>query len=315
MIINVEHLNKILGSTSSAILGISGGVDSMCLLDWFYRNRDQIKYKWRVVHINHSIAQESNVWSDHVVNECKKRDIDCSSISVDLSNRGNNLEYAARHARYEAFANQPEDTVVLAHHQNDQVETFFLKVFRGSGVKGLRGMQEVSECWYNQKQTIIRPLLNVSKAQLVHYAEQYNITYCEDPSNADTSFDRNWIRNKVWPIINDRFSIADVNITRCMSYLTESWELSKELAELDFNTCSLSENALDWNKVKAMSQLRIKNLLLHIMDMKNATGFSTHQINQWAKSLKTSDINSKTELRTKDIRIVKHGPKLYLTVM
>jgi tRNA(Ile)-lysidine synthase len=311
MIIQPTHLKNLLSKTDECVLGVSGGLDSMCLMDWFYRNPEHVP-KWRVIHVNHNISPDSGKWAQHVMDECAKRDVACEVIEVDISGRGNNLEYAARQARYEAFALQPENNIVLAHHQNDQIETFFLKLFRGSGIKGLRGMSAKCASWFNNRQMVIRPMLENSRVQLEHYAEQYDIKFCEDPSNEDRSFDRNWIRKLLWPVIDQRFGMADVNIQRCMRFLSENWELTQELAALDLTTVKINETELDWTKLNKMSALRIKNVLLHIMDLRNLVGFSTHQVELWAKAILNSDVNSKTELRVNGLRIIKKGNKLIL---
>jgi len=313
-IINPKNIKNLL-STDECILGVSGGLDSMCLLDWFYKNPDHVPNKWRVIHVNHNISTESSKWADFVKAQCDLRNIQCDVISVDTlgSKISKNLEYAARHARYEAFSAQPEKYIVLAHHQNDQVETFFLKLFRGSGIKGLRGMVEKCQGWMNGEQLIVRPMLGISRAQLEHYAEQNNIQYVQDPSNSDTSYDRNWIRHLLWPVIEQRYGIADVNIQRCMRFIGENWELSQDLAKIDFDACNLTDNIISWPILKELSALRIKNVLIYVMDHYNVTSYSTHQVELWASSIKSADVNSNIELRVKGLSINKRGNKLFLS--
>lgn len=306
----LKELKTLLAPGNRIIVGVSGGVDSMVLVDILHRNRNFLCKDFSVLHVDHQINPESANWAKFVQNYCKERNIPCKAITVDITKHGNNLERAARQARYEAFANQNADMIVLAHHSDDQCETFFLKLFRGSGLKGLRCMNKTSPSWIDPDVILLRPLLDWNKDRIRNYAEQYGVPNIEDTSNNNTTFDRNWIRHDLWPLIINRNEIADINLLRSIALINEGWELTQDLAEIDIKACQNADGSLDWRKVTLLSRPRVKNLILHILDQNGVTGFSTHHVEEFAKSLNAATLDSKNELKVKDFIIKKNGKKI-----
>lgn len=305
--LDIQQLKKIV--TEPFIIGVSGGVDSMALLDIIVNERNNLP-KFRAVHVNHNINQESLKWSSFVEQKCKEYNVDYSINNVHIPNKGN-LEYSARKARYAVFSKQSECFVILAHHRNDQLETFFLKLFRGAGAKGLKGMTYDSKSWANPNQRLVRPLIGISREEIEQYAEENSLDWIEDPSNTDTRYDRNWIRAKLLPLIMDRFPISDINIIRSMRFMDENYILVRDLAKIDLNSVKV-DGLIDWHRLIKLSDIRIKNLLLYILEEENIGTYSTAQIEQWTKSIKKSDVNSRIELRFDNLRIYKKGYKIYI---
>ena len=106
--------------------------------------------------------------------------------------------------------------VVLGHHQNDQAETLLLQLLRGSGLKGLSAMSE-----FDLKRNFWRPMLNIKRHSLEVYAKEHGIEYIEDESNQDEQFDRNFIRQKVLPLIQSRYPASIETISRSASNIAE----------------------------------------------------------------------------------------------
>lgn len=306
----LKELKALLKPGRRILVGVSGGVDSMVLVDILHRNRDFLSKDFKVLHVDHQLNPESANWAKFVKNWCSERLIPCEVATVDITKHGNNIERAARQARYEAFAAQDTDMIVLAHHGDDQCETFFLKLFRGSGLKGLRCMNKSSPSWIDPKVTLLRPLLEWNKDRIINYAETYNVPNIEDTSNADTAFDRNWIRHNLWPLILKRNEIADINLQRSIALINEGWELTQDLAQIDMTNCQNTDGSLDWRKVKELSRPRVKNLILHILDQHGVTGFSTHHVEDFVKSLNAATLDSKNELKVKDFVVRKHGKRI-----
>ena len=262
------------------------------------------------MHVNHKISPESANWANFVKDYCNEVDVPCEVVEVDISKFGNNIERAARQARYEAFARQPFKKIMLGHHGDDQCETFFLKLFRGSGLKGLRCMSKIGPSWIDPQVTLLRPLLTWNKDRITNYATDHNVPNIEDLSNSDVRYDRNWIRHELWPTVIKRNEIADINLHRSIALINEGWELTQDLAKIDLESCKNSDGSLDWSRVVLLSKSRVKNLILYILDQNSVTGFSTHHIEDFVKSLNTADLDSRNELNVKGFVIRKTGKKI-----
>lgn len=311
-LISADNVVSLLGGRKNILLGVSGGIDSMAMLGWFAANRGKIGRNISAMHVDHGINPDSGAWAGFVASRCQSLGIPCEIRKVSLDGLGNNLEYAARQARYRAFCESACDALMLAHHANDQCESFLLKLFRGSGVKGLKAMPPSSPCWYDHRVEVIRPMLPVTKDQIVEWAEANGITGIEDPSNLDSSYDRNYIRNKVWPVIKDRFDIADINTVRSIQHLAEAWELTTMLADSDIDACTITPGVLDWRKMRDMGVLRVKNMILRILDVQNVYGFSVNHVEQFAHGLVSADLDSRNELSLRGFSMNKIGKRIHV---
>lgn len=309
-LMNFNHVAKLLCESKKCLVGVSGGIDSMVMLHWINSHRSKISADITVMYVNHDIHPNSHEWGQLVKTTCEEYNLPFVNVKVNLSGLGNNLEYAARKARYKAFCEFGADTLILAHHANDQFECFLLKLFRGSGLKGLKAMSQSTKCWYDEKTTLIRPMLDVTKYKIHAYAEYYNLKYVDDPSNGDSKYDRNYIRNHLMPVISQRFEIADVNAVRSIQHVSEAWELTQQLADIDLQSCTTTDGHLDWEKMKNLGYLRIKNVILRILDMENAYGFSIGHIEQFSLGIMNASMDSKTELGLKNMSIQKIGKKI-----
>lgn len=308
----VKNMETLLRDSNRILIAVSGGADSMALLHMILRNRKKINKDFKVLHINHLLHPESNAWANMVQEYCAASDMPCEVEMVDVRAWGNNVEQAARKARYDAFSRQDCDTVLLAHHANDQLETFFLKLFRGSGVKGLRCMAVSSPAWFDRSVKMIRPLLNVSRHDIERYVEEHKVPFVTDPSNLDTRYDRNWIRNKLIPMIQRRNEIADITIMKSISIQAETYELMTDLAKIDLAECRISSNEMDWRKMKKMSLPRLKNLIMYVCTEHNLIDVSTNHIEQFANGLIEADEDSRNELRLRYFRMYKIGKRVII---
>lgn len=145
----------------------------------------------------------------------------------------NGIEQGAREARYQAIAKhrKADEILVTAHHLQDQTETFFLALKRGSGIQGLSAMQPESAV-YNLP--IFRPLLDFSRAELLAYAEQHQLSWVEDESNADNRFERNFLRNEILPQLRQRWDFWDLAVARSAQHCYEQQQLINELLQPEF---------------------------------------------------------------------------------
>ena len=192
------------------LLAVSGGLDSICLAHYFICNKEALGIDWLgIAHVHHGLREgtadrdakfvEAFAKAHNVPFFLKKLDGDA------LKSADGSLEENARDARYKALEeifNETEDPrlrgddnkgiIVTAHHAGDQAETMYMRIRRGTTLAGLRGIQEV-------RKNIYRPFLNVTREELLAYARENNLTWCEDESNDDVKFARNKIRHEMLP--------------------------------------------------------------------------------------------------------------------
>ena len=190
---------------------LSGGLDSMVLLDVLARSREALALRVSALHVDHGLSPNAQRWAAFCSEQCAARGIALRIERVNVgATRGLGLEAAARSARYAAFARQPEDYIALAHHREDQAETLLLRLLRGAGVRGLAGMRPVralARSAHNTRDriTLLRPLLLTSRAILQDYAAQSKLQWCTDESNANLDMDRNFLRQEILPRLGARF--------------------------------------------------------------------------------------------------------------
>lgn len=182
----------------------SGGLDSVLLL---WAMATLAPQKIHAIHVNHGLQSNALDWSQHVADLCADWQLPCLVQSVSVSKHEGNIEARARAARYRVFATQlkPCDVIWLAHHLNDQIETFFLRLMRGSGVSGLAGMPRQRAVGQGE---LFRPWLEIPRATLAELAHSLNLKWIEDPANDDLAFDRNYIRHNVLPNLTQRWPQA-----------------------------------------------------------------------------------------------------------
>lgn len=181
------------------LLAVSGGLDSICLAHYFIANREALGIEWLgIAHVHHGL-REGTADRDAAFVEAfaKAHNIPFFLKKLDgeaLKNADGSLEENARAARYKALQEAAEncDAIVTAHHAGDQAETMYMRIRRGTTLAGLRGIQEVRE-------NIYRPFLNVTREELLAYARENKLEWCEDESNDDVKFARNKIRHEMLP--------------------------------------------------------------------------------------------------------------------
>jgi tRNA(Ile)-lysidine synthase len=208
------------------LIGFSGGLDSHVLLHACAGLREQYPHlTFRALHIDHGLQAVAAAWAEHCRAACASLAIPFAVEHLHLQiPAGESVEAVARTARYAAFSQhlQVGEMLLTAHHQNDQAETLLLHLLRGSGVNGLAAMPEVRPL---ARGALGRPLLACSHEALAVYAEQHRLNVIDDPSNQDSRFDRNFLRNEVMPLLQQRWSAASKTLARAARLQGESRQL------------------------------------------------------------------------------------------
>ena len=194
---------RLLGE-DTLLVGVSGGVDSVLLLHLLYELRAEHGLRLQVAHLNHQIRPESSADADFVRELCVDLDLPCTVACCDVPQLAAaqkvSIEMAARQARrdflQQVAAEIGASVIALAHHRDDQVETFFQRLVRGSGTSGLAAMRSLQGPWW-------RPLLDCSRQQILACAVERGLAWVEDASNADPAYLRNRLRHNLLPQLRE----------------------------------------------------------------------------------------------------------------
>lgn len=211
----------------------SGGLDSTVLLHRLKHAGLPLK----ALHVNHQLQAQSGRWAEHCRALCAQIGVPIyvMDVKVDAKDPGG-PEAAARAARYAAFLSvmKPGDCLATAHHQDDQAETVMLRLMRGSGVAGLAAMRTLSAL---PPGMLWRPLLHESRAELKNYAQQYGLSWVEDPHNFDPRYARSFLRGEIFPRLLQRWPQAIEQMARTADHCAGAVELLDDLAAADFKRC------------------------------------------------------------------------------
>ncbi|MBO5068361.1 MAG: tRNA lysidine(34) synthetase TilS [Clostridia bacterium] len=227
-------LKQFINNGETVAVATSGGSDSMALLDFMLKKAEQLHFSVIAINIEHGIrGQESINDSNFVKDYCLKRSVPLLSYTVDSLKKAKDdklsVEQAARTLRYQCFfdaiKNGKCDKVATAHHLSDNFESVLFNLFRGTGLKGLSGIEE------NFDGKIIRPFLSVSKDQLNEYITINSIPYVTDQTNFDDDYTRNHIRLNVIPQIKKAFPEAEKSVFRLTEIIKSEHEFMSEQAE------------------------------------------------------------------------------------
>jgi len=256
------------GGLNCIWVGLSAGVDSTVLLHALVQEvasseifSDSARIK--AIHVHHGLSKNADTWAQQAEALCTQLSshsgisIECIIERVQLENSSDGLEQAARQARYKIFEKHCQDGDVLlqGHHLDDQIETFFMRALRGSGLKGLVGIpvqRDLSRAGRSEKKAcqIIRPFLSIEKTQLIHYAKSHKLSWVEDESNQNIKIERNWWRNHLLPQIWQYYGNKKHVISRSMKNLHQEQALlnhfiQQEISDKEINQDSVSNDNLD----------------------------------------------------------------------
>jgi tRNA(Ile)-lysidine synthase len=279
------------------LVAYSGGLDSSVLLHLLVTLQQQLRatpdapfqLQLSAMHVHHGLSAHADVWAQHCQQVCQQYDVPLQVVRVNVDKAsGQGVEASARAERYKALKQAQADFICLAHHQQDQAETLLLQLMRGAGPKGLAGMAVL-----DLKQGLLRPLLDNSRQTLEAYAKAYGLSWVEDDSNADTRYDRNFMRHHVLPLLETQYKGVHKTLSRAAQHMAEASELLGELAVMDASQIAVAgmqanQLCLQVDKLAALTEARAKNLLRwwiaqHALTMPNA-----ELLNQGLQQLKSA---------------------------
>ncbi|MEE8235210.1 MAG: tRNA lysidine(34) synthetase TilS [Gammaproteobacteria bacterium] len=252
-------------AVTSLCVAFSGGVDSTVLLHALAQAcPEEPGIPLRAIHVNHQMHAQAEHWAEHCRAVCTGLQIslDVHAVAVEL-NSGIGPEAAARQARYDLLREQvrPGEVLVTAHHRQDQLETLLLQLLRGAGVAGLAAMPvraAFGSGW------LLRPLLDISGAEIGAYADELDLDWLDDPSNRDTNLDRNYLRHEVLPRLEARWPAAAATVARSARHCAEAASIMEAVARQDA-AAALVGNRLRVLALQELPRPRQNNLIRYTL--------------------------------------------------
>lgn len=259
----------VLPEKSHYVVAYSGGVDSHVLLQCCAA----LNLPVRAIHIHHGLQVVADDWVKHCQEICKQLNVELEIVYVDAKKqRRESPEESARKARYQALHHSlgDGDCLLLGQHLNDQAETLLLQLFRASGAAGLSAMPARR---YFENNIQLRPLLTFSRNDIVAYAKENTLQWIDDPSNADTVFDRNFIRAEVMPLLENRWPEITDKLASAANLQANNLRVMEDMAAIDLaNVTTIADQVpkfhfysvvslLSISKLKRLSSARLLNVL------------------------------------------------------
>jgi tRNA(Ile)-lysidine synthase len=280
-----DALTPVLSAGSSILVGLSGGVDSVVLLHLLTQLSPRHAWRISALHVHHGISPHADAWAAFCASLCDKLSVPLQTERVNIAPlREMGIEAAARHLRHEALLRQSVEFIALAHHQDDQAETLLLQLLRGAGAKGAAAMPLFKGI--RGKPALVRPLLDVSRTELLAYATEHGLQWVEDESNADDGYPRNFLRHRVLPMLAQRFPAYRETLARSASHFAESAVLMDALAKQDgqgvYDGTTLAVSGL-----AALDVVRAKNLLRWFVQQRGALMPDSSRLEEALRQLRT----------------------------
>ena len=303
------------------ILGVSGGPDSISMLNILNEIKNELQIEIYVAHINHMIREEADEDEQYVKNYCDKNNLQCFVKRIDVQQFANNnkigTEEAGRNIRYEFFEEILQkvgaNKIAVAHNKNDKIETIIMNLFRGSGISGLKGIEPIRENKY------IRPLIECGRDEIEQYCEQEKLNPRFDKTNFENDYTRNKIRNIVIPYIQKEFNPNIIEtIDRLSQVATEESYYIESQANKIYEKLLIEKtekqiilNLKEFNKLDKV----IKNRII-LLAIKGVNG-STQRIEKIhiedIIKLCGNNVGNKFLTPNKNVKVLIKNKKIYIT--
>jgi tRNA(Ile)-lysidine synthase len=265
----VLALQSILEQTNHrrVLVGVSGGLDSTALLHVLAVAFNADRQRLRAIHVHHGLHPQADAWAVHCQQACDEMGVMLVIVHVDVAcDVGDGVEAAARKARHAAFETEldHDEILVLAHHRDDQAETFLLRALRASGPDGLGAMRRWRRFGHGW---LWRPLLDLPRSVLLAYAQQHGLQWIEDPSNTDTTLDRNFLRHRVLPLLRERWPHVESAFARSAALSAEASELlDEEDAQALLSVRNPDPRTIDTGRLRGLPVARRARVLRRWID-------------------------------------------------
>jgi len=263
-------------------VAFSGGVDSTVLLAALTRLR--LAGPLRAAHVDHGLHADSARWSVHCAEVAAELGVEHVSVRVTVDRAARSgLEAAARTARYRALADlmSPGEVLLTAHHGDDQLETVLLRLVRGTGVRGLRGIRDHEPFGPGR---LARPLLGSTRAEILAQARAWNLRWLEDPANVSLEHDRNFLRAAVVPRLVERWPAAARSAQRLAEQMADAERILDDVAARDAAAVA-DPRRVPRAVLAPLEPARQRNLLRHLLRRAGFEPPSAHKIEELRAAL------------------------------
>ena len=305
----LENLN--INKEDNIIVAVSYGPDSMMLLDViknFYKEN-----KITCAHVHHNHRKESDMEALELESYCKKKDITFEMMKIKEYKNNKFTEEEARNKRYEFFdelmTKYESKYLFTAHHGDDLVETILMRLSRGSSLKGYSGISLMSK---RSSYNLVRPLLFVTKEDVLIYCKANNISYAVDKSNLDNDYTRNRYRNKILPLLKEENKSVHTQYLKFSTVLQETEEFVHRIT-LNLYDTVVNNEVMDLNILLKQDEYLMKRVLMLFLSnyyKDNITSLNDTHINLILDLIRNNKTNDKISLPNK-INLVKSYNKLY----
>lgn len=280
-------------------VALSGGVDSMVLLDAACELAPSRRIELSAIHVHHGLSPHADDWAAFCAGQCAARNVRLAIHRLAIGNvRGTSLEARARKLRYDRLRAADADVVALAHHADDQAETLLLQLMRGAGPHGLAAMPAFAP----GRPALLRPLLGLTRATLAAYAQARRLDWIDDESNAEPRYARNFLRHEVVPRLRERFPGYPATLLRAARHQAQAAALLDELADLDA-AGAVSAGGLSRERLTALPAARARNLLRWYLRREGLRAPSEARLNDMLRQLLEAGDDAR-------IRIAQDGAEL-----
>jgi tRNA(Ile)-lysidine synthase len=295
------------------LVAYSGGVDSTALLAALAQARPP-GMQLRAIHVDHGIHPDSRHWSEHCKAAARALGVPIDIVATKVvRRRGESLEAAARAARYALLGRAlgAGEFLLTAHHEDDQLETVLLQLFRGSGLAGLAAMPPTAPFasgW------LVRPLLGVPRAKLEQWVRSRELSWIDDDSNADHTLDRNYLRHRVLPLVRERWKGVASAVGRSARHAAEAQHLLDALALEDVETASYGD-ALFVPSLRALQPARRRNALRFWIDRAGVRAPDTSRLEELAGPVIAARPDANPRVVWEGVEVLRHADLLSIRRM
>jgi len=253
-----DLITKNIDISKNIFIAYSGGSDSTALIHLLSSIKVDKNTKVKAIHINHNLSKNSLLWEIQCREQCSKLGIDLIVESVEIKSDGGGLEAASRKARYKIFERllDKDDQILLGHHSDDVTETLFMRLLRGTGPDGMEGPKLKRSLGQG---VLVRPFLGVSKKEILDYLKKYNIDYIQDDSNLSNDFDRNYLRNEIFPMLEKKWNNFPNRVSNFSKIIKDRNDNYSYLMHDKYD--DLISNSINLKKLRHLSDPLISDVL------------------------------------------------------
>lgn len=257
-IISTIHKYNMLSAGDTVLVGVSGGADSMLLLDFFVKNKDKLNIKVKAAHIEHGIRGKSSLDDAAFVKAyCEHNNIEFHMLSIhavsEAAAAGLGVEEYSRNRRYAFFESIECDKIATAHNLSDNIETVLFRLVRGTGLKGVCGIPPV-------RGKIIRPLIEISSDDIRKYCLNHSIAFRTDETNLSNDYSRNKIRNEILPLFSALNNDYENKFAEFISDSTDDYSFIDKCADEGYHL-ACTDNKLKLDTLKTLDPAVLKRVL------------------------------------------------------